>query len=307
MELEAIRAGGKRALADALAGIEAAPEEGSTADLLDAAFAAPKGVALGLTGPPGVGKSTLIDALLRAWRSLGKTVGVIAVDPSSQRSGGAFLGDRTRFSTDAADAGVFVRSMAARDRLGGLAELTYPAMVLMRALFDLVIVETVGVGQSETEIAAAVDLVAYCAQPGSGDALQYMKAGIMEVPDIVVVTKCDMGAVARRTVSDLKGALSLASSGQTPPVLGVAAVAGSGISEFLQEICTLVEARDATFATSRRMQLESWAQRQITSRFGSEGLKQALNFTSNDADQHTFNGIMRSKTRLSNALSAAFQ
>ena len=100
-----------------------------------------------------MGKSTLIRALIAHWRGRGETVGVIAVDPSSRRSGGALLGDRTRLSTDPEDAGLFVRSMAARDRLGGVAEITYPAMVLMRALFDHVIVETVGVGQSETEIA----------------------------------------------------------------------------------------------------------------------------------------------------------
>ena len=161
--------------------------------LLEAAWRAPRGVAVGLTGPPGVGKSTLINALIRDLRSRGETVAVIAVDPSSRRSGGALLGDRTRIEVDPGDAGVFVRSMAARQRLGGVAEITFPAVVLTRACFDWVIVETVGVGQSEVEVADVADLVVFCVQPGSGDALQFMKAGVMEVPDLVLVTKGDVG------------------------------------------------------------------------------------------------------------------
>ena len=139
-------------------------------------------------------------------------MGVIAVDPSSRRSGGALLGDRTRIETDPADPGVFVRSMAARRRLGGVADLTFPAAVLMRACFDWVIVETVGVGQSEVEIADCADLVVFCAQPGSGDALQFMKAGVMEMPDVVLVTKGDLGAPASRAAADVRGALSLAAA-----------------------------------------------------------------------------------------------
>ena len=164
------------------------------------ALAAPQGLALGLTGPPGVGKSTLINALLARLRARGESVAVIAVDPSSRRSGGALLGDRTRIETDPEDAGVFVRSMAARRRLGGLADITYPAMVLMRALFDLVIVETVGVGQSETEIADCADLVVFCAQPGSGDALQFMKAGVMERG---TVTRPDSGTPQGGVISPM--------------------------------------------------------------------------------------------------------
>ncbi|MEM7508743.1 MAG: GTP-binding protein, partial [Pseudomonadota bacterium] len=175
--LSDLRNRGKVGLARALAALEASPDAPEVTGLLDVAHRAPIGVVLGLTGPPGVGKSTLIDSLIRALRARGKTVAVIAVDPSSRISGGALLGDRTRFSTDPEDEGVFVRSMAARDRLGGVAEITYPASILMRALYDLVIVETVGVGQSETQIADMADMVAFCAQPGSGDALQFMKAG----------------------------------------------------------------------------------------------------------------------------------
>ena len=125
---------------------------------------------IGLTGPPGVGKSTLVSALVRAWRARGRTVGVIAVDPSSRRTGGALLGDRTRIDVDPDDQGVFVRSMAARDRLGGLADLCAAATVLMRALYDVVLIETVGVGQSETEIADLADTVVFASSPARATA-----------------------------------------------------------------------------------------------------------------------------------------
>ena len=152
---------------------------------------------VGLTGPPGVGKSSLCAALVAAWREAGKTVGVIAVDPSSRRSGGALLGDRVRIVPIPTTRASFVRSMAARDRLGGLADQTLAAMVLMRALFDLVLIETVGVGQSETDVAGVADTVVFCVQPGSGDSLQFMKAGIVEIPHVIAVTKADLGARGR--------------------------------------------------------------------------------------------------------------
>ena len=222
-DLAALAAGGKRALAGALCALETAAADPRLAALLDEALASPRGMAIGLTGPPGVGKSTLVNAMIARLRARGDTVAVIAVDPSSRRSGGALLGDRTRIETDPEDSGVFLRSMAARDRLGGLAAISFPAMVLMRALFDLVIVETVGVGQSETEIAEAADLVVLCVQPGSGDALQFMKAGVMETPDVVLVTKGDVGAAARRAKADVKGALSLAAGDVDPADVTIAA------------------------------------------------------------------------------------
>jgi len=305
--LEEIRDGGKRALAAALVRMESAPDAPETAALLDEAFAAPVGTALGLTGPPGVGKSTLIDALIREFRRQGKTVAVIAVDPSSARSGGALMGDRTRFTTDPADQGVFVRSMAARDRLGGVSGLTYPAMVLMRALYDFVIVETVGVGQSETEIAAIADLVVFCAQPGSGDALQYMKAGIMEVPDLVVVTKADMGRVARQTAQDLKGALSLGGAAATVPVLTAAATTGDGIGDLVQEICTHSAKNMPRFAYRRPHQLSAWGEAHIRTRFGTQGLQILQHCVVDNSEDSTFTGILSLESRLSAALTAAFQ
>ncbi len=273
-DLDALRAGGKAALARVLTALETRPDDPRLVALLDAAFAAPQGHVLGLTGPPGVGKSTLTNAMIARLRAEGRTVGVIAVDPSSRRSGGALLGDRTRIETDPEDAGVFLRSMAARDRLGGLAALTWPASVLMRALFDVVIVETVGVGQSETEIADCADLVVFCAQPGSGDALQFMKAGVMEVPDIVLVTKGDLGAPARRAAADVKGALSLgAEGGEDVAVAIVSSQSGEGLSEALELIATRAAARaaDGSLAARRRAQGRIWTDSRLRESFGTEG------------------------------------
>jgi LAO/AO transport system kinase len=180
------------------------------------------GHVVGVTGPPGAGKSTLLSALTRTWRSRGRTVAVLAVDPSSKRSGGALLGDRARIDADPADRGLFIRSMAAGERLGGLAPATRAAAQALAAAFDVVVVETVGVGQSETEVAEAADTVAVVVQPGSGDVLQFLKAGIMEVPDVLVVTKADLGAVAQRAVRDLRAALR--SLGDRAPVVAVSSV-----------------------------------------------------------------------------------
>ena len=162
---------------------------------------------IGVTGPPGAGKSTLLSALVARWRAAGRSVAVLAVDPSSKRSGGALLGDRARIEADPADRGIFIRSMAAGERLGGLAPATRAAAQALAAAFDVVVIETVGVGQSETEVAEAADTVVVIVQPGSGDALQFLKAGIMEVPDVLVVTKADLGVVATRAVRDLRAAL----------------------------------------------------------------------------------------------------
>jgi LAO/AO transport system kinase len=159
---------------------------------------------------------------VRVWRDRGRTVGVLAVDPSSKRSGGALLGDRARIDADPADRGLFIRSMAAGERLGGLAPATRAATQALAAAFDVVVVETVGVGQSETEVAEVADTVAVVVQPGSGDVLQFLKAGIMEVPDVLVVTKADLGAVADRAVRDLRAALR--ALGDRAPVVAVSSV-----------------------------------------------------------------------------------
>jgi LAO/AO transport system kinase len=162
---------------------------------------------VGVTGPPGAGKSTLLSALLHAWRAQGKSVAMLAVDPSSRRSGGSLLGDRARIEFDPADRGVLIRSTAAGDRLGGLAPATRAAAQALAAAFDVVVIETVGVGQAETEVADVADTVVVVVQPGSGDVLQFYKAGIMETPDVLVVTKADLGQLAMRTRRDLNAAL----------------------------------------------------------------------------------------------------
>ncbi|WP_339950365.1 methylmalonyl Co-A mutase-associated GTPase MeaB [uncultured Albimonas sp.] len=277
--LRAIREGGKPALARALARIEARPEAVQTLALLDAAHQDPQGHVVGLTGPPGVGKSSLANRLVASWRGRGMTVGVIAVDPSSRRSRGALLGDRTRIATDPEDRGVFVRSMAARDRLGGLAELTYPAMTLMRALYDRVLVETVGVGQSETEIADMADTVALCVQPASGDSLQFMKSGVMEVPHLLIVTKADLGLPARRALADLKGALSLAPprpDGSEPRAIACSATELDGAEAAVEALETrIAEVPGTALKAQRERNARAWAEHALRAQWGRRGLETA--------------------------------
>jgi LAO/AO transport system kinase len=277
-DLATLRSGDKRAIARALAGIETEADSDALAALLDAACAAPRAHVIGLTGPPGVGKSTLTNTLIARARANGETVGVIAVDPSSRRTGGALLGDRARMATDPQDRGVYVRSMAARDRLGGLSDQTVAAMVLMRAIYDLVLVESVGIGQSEADISFVADTVILCVQPGSGDSLQFMKAGVTELPDIVAVTKADMVAEARRTRADVEGALTLYSEGEfRAPVVLVAARRGEGLDDLA---AALAEHRrwladGKRLARRRSKQEELWIEQATHARFGSAGLAAA--------------------------------
>jgi LAO/AO transport system kinase len=280
MNLDALRpaaqgGGGKRALAAALASLERNPDGESEQRLLDAAWRSPRAHVIGVTGPPGVGKSSLCAALVAGWRRDGRTVGVIAVDPSSRTSGGALLGDRVRIVHDASDEGSFVRSMAARDRLGGLADQTLVAMVVMRALFDRVLIETVGVGQSETDVAGVADTVVFCVQPGSGDSLQFMKAGIIEIPHLIVVTKSDLGGVAERARADVAGALSLATTGDwSLRTLAVSSRSCSGIEALM---AALEEhrahlAEDGRLVVARHRQSEGWMRETLRERFGTRGL-----------------------------------
>jgi LAO/AO transport system kinase len=191
---------------------------------------------VGVTGPPGAGKSSLLSALVGAWRTGGRTVAVLAVDPSSKRSGGALLGDRARIDHDPSDHGVLIRSTAAAGRLGGLAAATRAGAQALAPAYDVVVVETVGVGQSETEVEELCDTVAVVVQPGSGDTLQFLKAGIMEVPDLLVVTKADLGDVARRARRELAGALRSLGASDTP-VLSVSSLPpAQGIDELVAAI-----------------------------------------------------------------------
>jgi LAO/AO transport system kinase len=273
--LSILKSGDKRAIARALAAIETQVGTPALAELLDAACVAARAHVIGLTGPPGVGKSTLTNVLVARARARGETVGVIAVDPSSRRTGGALLGDRARIATDPEDRGVYVRSMAARDRLGGLSDQTVAAMVLMRAIYDLVLVESVGIGQSEADISFVADTVLLCVQPGSGDSLQFMKAGVTELPDIVAVTKSDMTEAARRTRADVEGALTLYSEQRrAAAVVLVAASRGEGLDALDAALADhrawLTE--DQRLMRKRNAQQELWIEQAIRARFGTAGL-----------------------------------
>ena len=191
---------------------------------------------VGITGPPGAGKSTLLSALLHAWRAQEESVAMLAVDPSSRQSGGSLLGDRARIDFDPADRGVFIRSTAAGERLGGLAWGTRAAAQALAAAFDVVVIETVGVGQAETDIADVADTVAVVVQPGSGDALQFLKSGIMEIPDVLVVTKADLGQVAISARRDLSAALRSLGSRSTPVIAVSSLPPPSGVEELVQAL-----------------------------------------------------------------------
>jgi LAO/AO transport system kinase len=191
---------------------------------------------IGVTGPPGAGKSSLLSALLAAWRADGRSVAVLAVDPSSKRSGGSLLGDRARIEHDPRDDGVLIRSTAAGGRMGGLAPPTREAAEALSAAFDVVVIETVGVGQSETDVEQVCDTTAVVVQPASGDTLQFLKAGIMEVPDVLVVTKADLGQPAVRARRDLAAALRSLGRRDTP-VLAVSSVPpATGIEDLVSAL-----------------------------------------------------------------------
>lgn len=223
-----------RALARAISWAEA----GRGAELIGRLYErAGNATTIGLTGPPGVGKSTLSSALVRKARAIGKTVGVISVDPTSPFSHGALLGDRIRLSEHFTDENVFIRSMASRGHLGGVAGATADAVSLMDAFgLEVVLVETVGVGQSEIEIAELAQTTLVALQPGSGDSIQVLKAGIMEIADIFVVNKADhpMANQLRREIRAMMEMLTF--PGWVPDLVMTQALAGDGIDELWQAI-----------------------------------------------------------------------
>jgi LAO/AO transport system kinase len=202
--------------------------------------------AVGITGPPGVGKSSLVGALVRHVRSLELTVGVISVDPSSPFTKGALLGDRIRLVDHFLDPGVFIRSMGTRGHLGGLAEATLQSLLLLDAAGkDVVFLETVGTGQSEVEVMGIADEVVLVLMPGSGDSVQALKAGIMEIPDVIAVNKMDQPG-AKTVVNDIRAVLSLDPTAKhRPPIVLTEARRGEGVDVLWS---TLVERREALAA-----------------------------------------------------------
>jgi LAO/AO transport system kinase len=230
--------GDPRAIARAISLIE--DEEPAGADLVRRIFhRTGRAYLVGVTGPPGAGKSTLVDRLTSSLRAGGRTVGVVAVDPTSPFSGGAILGDRIRMQAHAGDAGVFIRSMATRGHLGGLARATGDAaLVLDAAGKDVVLIETVGVGQDEIDIVRTADISIVTMVPGAGDEVQALKAGIMEIADVFVVNKADREG-ADRTVSSIEAVLSLQSFADgewRPPIVKTEATTGKGLGELIEAI-----------------------------------------------------------------------
>lgn len=251
---EGIRAGRERAVARGLSLVEEGGDEGQ--ELLRQLRQSPgRSRLVGVTGTPGSGKSTLVDRLVGAVRSEGKRVAVLAVDPSSPFSGGAILGDRIRMQRWHEDRGVFIRSLATRGQLGGLSAATVQCAALLDAAgFDLVLIETVGVGQSEVDIAAVADATVLVLTPGQGDSVQAFKAGVMEIADIFVVNKADQPGVERLR-REIAALLSLGGYGPDswkPPVISTVAARDKGTDRLAAAITRFLERQERTGSSEER-------------------------------------------------------
>jgi len=233
---------------------------------------------IGFTGPPGVGKSSLVASFARELRKRDATVGILAVDPSSPRSGGALLGDRARIDPDPEDDHIFVRSMASGGDLGGLARAAFSAVEVLSAAYDVVLIETVGVGQSETDIEFVADGTVMVLQPASGDILQFLKAGILEVPDAFAVNKSDLGEVAQRTMRDLQSSLDSARKAglafDDPIAVATSALDGTGVSDLADAVESLHGRLKQSGRLERRRQRGggAWAERALLRRVGEVGV-----------------------------------
>ena len=234
--VDGVRAGDKRALARAITLVENA--EPLAYELVRELYPQTgRAYAVGVTGPPGVGKSTLIGALVRHVRAQGRSVGVISVDPSSPFTHGALLGDRIRLADHFLDPGVFIRSMGTRGHLGGLAEATLQAMLLLDAGGkDVIFLETVGAGQSEVEVIGIADTVVLVLMPGSGDSVQALKAGIMEIPDAIAINKLDHPA-AKTMLNEVRSILALDTErAWKPPIVLTEATRGENVAELWEHV-----------------------------------------------------------------------